>query len=153
MQRFKILVPAPIPVPRGAKWAADVAAPVFNALSAIGSKDSVLAVAGARSLRALWRVLESQGRRRAIRELSAMAERSATNDPERAKRLRECAAFLAFEEKNAAGQPPIAVRKTPEDRAREAAEVRAWAGQFKNTDPSFAAELYAAADRHETVQA
>lgn len=41
--------------------------------------------------------------------------------------------------------------KTPpaRDRAREAAEVRAWATQVRATDPSFADDLYAAADRHE----
>lgn len=152
MQRFKVLVPAPVPVPRGAKWAADFAAPVFSALAALGgSRDSILAVAGARSLRALWRVLESQGRRRAIRELRSIADGCESYDPARAQRMRECAAFLAFEDQGGA-QPPIATRKQPEDRTREAAEVRAWANQFTRTDPSFAAELYAAADRHETAE-
>jgi hypothetical protein len=33
--------------------------------------------------------------------------------------------------------------------AREAAEVRQMAQWFDKTDPSFAADLYAAADRHE----
>lgn len=39
----------------------------------------------------------------------------------------------------------------PRDLAREAAEVRNWADVFRNTDPGFAADLYAAADRHESM--
>jgi hypothetical protein len=35
------------------------------------------------------------------------------------------------------------------DRIREAAEVREWAMQWQRSDPGFAAELFAAADRHE----
>lgn len=35
------------------------------------------------------------------------------------------------------------------DREREAAEVRAWAMTLQRTDPRFAADLFAAADRHE----
>jgi hypothetical protein len=35
--------------------------------------------------------------------------------------------------------------------AREAAEVRRMAHLFDKTDPGFAADLYAAADRHERV--
>jgi hypothetical protein len=35
------------------------------------------------------------------------------------------------------------------DRAREAAEVRDWAMQLQLSDPGFAADLFAAADRHE----
>lgn len=35
------------------------------------------------------------------------------------------------------------------DRAREAAEVRAWATKLQRSDPGFAADLLAAADRHE----
>ena len=37
----------------------------------------------------------------------------------------------------------------PRDPAREAAEVRSWAADVQRTDPRFAAELFAAADRHE----
>jgi hypothetical protein len=35
------------------------------------------------------------------------------------------------------------------DRAREAAEVREWAMTIQRNDPRFAADLFAAADRHE----
>jgi hypothetical protein len=35
--------------------------------------------------------------------------------------------------------------------AREAARVRAMAQRYERTDPSFASELYAAADRHEML--
>jgi hypothetical protein len=37
----------------------------------------------------------------------------------------------------------------PRDRAREAAEVREWAVSLQRSDPGFAADLFAAADRHE----
>lgn len=42
---------------------------------------------------------------------------------------------------------------TPAQRypAQEAAQVRALAHQFEASDPRFAAELYAAADRHEAL--
>jgi hypothetical protein len=36
-------------------------------------------------------------------------------------------------------------------RAQEAAQVREMARQLQATDPGFAADLYAAADRHETA--
>lgn len=39
--------------------------------------------------------------------------------------------------------------KRPLTRAEEAAEVRAMAMRLQNTDPGFAADLYAAAARHE----
>lgn len=35
------------------------------------------------------------------------------------------------------------------DRGREAAEVREWAATLQRSDPGFAADLFAAADRHE----
>ena len=38
----------------------------------------------------------------------------------------------------------------PRDPVREAAEVRAWAETVRRTDPRFADDLFAAADRHET---
>jgi hypothetical protein len=41
-------------------------------------------------------------------------------------------------------QPP-----RPHDRAREAARVRAFATTVRQTDPRFADDLFAAADRHE----
>jgi len=37
--------------------------------------------------------------------------------------------------------------------AREAADVRAMARQYLKTDPGFAADLFAAADRHEELYA
>jgi hypothetical protein len=39
----------------------------------------------------------------------------------------------------------------PRDRVREAAELRTWAACVQRTDPRFAADLFAAADRHETA--
>ena len=37
------------------------------------------------------------------------------------------------------------------DRVREATELRAWATEVRRTDPRFAADLFAAADRHEAM--
>lgn len=37
------------------------------------------------------------------------------------------------------------------DRVREAAELRTWAACVQRSDPLFAADLFAAADRHETM--
>lgn len=37
------------------------------------------------------------------------------------------------------------------DRVREAAELRVWATEVRQTDPRFAADLFAAADRHEVM--
>jgi hypothetical protein len=41
--------------------------------------------------------------------------------------------------------------EAPPTRVREAAEVRRLAAQVSHSDPGFAADLYAAADRHERV--
>lgn len=38
---------------------------------------------------------------------------------------------------------------TQGDRWREAADVREWALKYRHSDPGFAADLFAAADRHE----
>ena len=43
--------------------------------------------------------------------------------------------------------------KTADDLAREAAEVRAMAYQYLKTDPGFAGDLFAAANRHELTAA
>ena len=45
------------------------------------------------------------------------------------------------------------VPKTADDLAREAAEVRAMAYQYLKTDPGFAGDLFAAANRHELTAA
>ena len=42
-----------------------------------------------------------------------------------------------------------AKKPVPRDPAREAAEVRTLAEGIRRTDPGFAADLFAAADRHE----
>ena len=42
-----------------------------------------------------------------------------------------------------------ATQRTLRDRAHEAAEVREMARKWERTDPGFAADLYAAAARHE----
>ena len=47
--------------------------------------------------------------------------------------------------------PGLATTPPPRDRVREAAAVRAWAETFRQTDPRFAADLFAAADRHELL--
>ena len=47
--------------------------------------------------------------------------------------------------------PAAPTRPAPRDRAREAASVRALADSYMRTDPRFAADLYAAADRHEEI--
>lgn len=44
-----------------------------------------------------------------------------------------------------APKPP----KSPDDLAREAAELRTMAYQYLKTDPGFAGDLFAAANRHE----
>ena len=47
--------------------------------------------------------------------------------------------------------PAAPARPAPRDRAREAASVRTLADSYQRTDPRFAADLYAAADRHEEI--
>jgi hypothetical protein len=44
-----------------------------------------------------------------------------------------------------------AATPAPGNREREAAEVRAFAESVRRTDPGFAADLFAAADRHEML--
>ncbi|MCB2021834.1 MAG: hypothetical protein M9915_18165 [Rhizobacter sp.] len=39
----------------------------------------------------------------------------------------------------------------PRDHSRELAEVRAYAMSVRNSDPGFASDLFAAADRHERM--
>ena len=48
--------------------------------------------------------------------------------------------------------PAAPARPAPRDRAGEAAAVRALADSYLRTDPRFAADLYAAADRHEQIE-
>lgn len=48
---------------------------------------------------------------------------------------------------------PAADAATPEGAAREAAKVRELASTYLKTEPSFAADLYAAASRHESQYA
>jgi hypothetical protein len=47
--------------------------------------------------------------------------------------------------------PARARPQPPRDRVREAAELRTWATGIQRTDPRFADDLFAAADRHETM--
>ena len=47
--------------------------------------------------------------------------------------------------------PSARAAAKPRDPAREAAEVRALADSVRRTDRGFAADLYAAADRHEAA--
>lgn len=48
---------------------------------------------------------------------------------------------------------PPAESPAPRDRTREAEKLRTWATQVRHTDPRFADDLFAAADRHEAVGA
>ena len=52
-------------------------------------------------------------------------------------------AALRFLGSRPVAAPPI------RDRVHEACELRAWAEKVRATDPRFAADLFAAADRHE----
>ncbi len=49
------------------------------------------------------------------------------------------------------GQHTPSAGKTPDDAAHEAAAVRALAYRHLPTDPGFASDLFAAADRHQAV--
>lgn len=96
MSSQKFMVPRTVPVPRGAQWAAEIAAPVFDRLA--------------------WKSLAARFTA-AVRRLAAM--------------------------------PPAPADEAPEDRAREAAATREMAYRYLSTDRGFAADLLAAADRHE----
>jgi len=96
-----VIPPAAVREPRGAEMAAQLAAWLQLAVQQ-------LAAAG----RGVWRALEDEGRRRAMRELKGRG-----------------LSLPAF----------------------EAAQVRKLADQHERTDPRFAAELRAAATRHETL--
>lgn len=67
--------------------------------------------------------------------------------------LRRCTA--ALRRLAGSGRPPSARLGTPADRAEDAAEeaatVRALADRYVRSDPAFAAELFAAAARHEQL--
>lgn len=47
--------------------------------------------------------------------------------------------------------PAAAEAPAPRDRAREAGKLRTWATQVRQTEPRFADDLFAAADRHEAL--
>lgn len=47
--------------------------------------------------------------------------------------------------------PASAKERPTRDRVHEAAELRTWATYVQRTNPSFAEDLLAAADRHETM--
>jgi hypothetical protein len=79
--------------------------------------------------RAFWLTMEQVGQRRAAREMRALASHLDRIDPERASMLREASNF--------------------ENAAREAAKVRELADTYRRSDPGFASDLYAAANRHE----
>ena len=74
-QAIRVVVPAPVARPRGARWAA--ASAVW--LSRVG--------------RSIWRALERAGQQRAARELLARAAWHEPFDPELARRLREASRF------------------------------------------------------------
>jgi len=74
-QTIRVVVPAPVARPRGARRAA------------------ALAVWLLRLGRSIWRTLERAGQRRAARELLAQAAWHEPFDPELARRLREASRF------------------------------------------------------------
>jgi hypothetical protein len=135
---MKMMVPALPAAPRGAAWAAQAGAAVLAAL------------------RAVWRALEAQGNRRAARALREAAGRYDAVNPDLARRLREAATLT--ERPHA---PPAPASHRPGEPAealatrlaREAAEVRELAFTQLDLDPQFAADLFAAADRHERARA
>ena len=108
---ISIIPPAPVLEPRAAEVAAHMALWIQR-----GGNVAVWMRQGARLLgragRAVWRALEAEGRRRAMRDLQ-----------------RHGLSLAAF----------------------EAAKVRELADQHERADPRFAAELRAAAARHETL--
>jgi hypothetical protein len=71
----------------------------------------------------VWRALADHGRHKAAHELTTLARQREALDPEMARQLHEA--------------------------ARSAAAVRQMADGYRRSDPGFASDLYAAANRHE----
>ncbi len=120
------------PIEEGAAGAAanPVPSPVASAISAFFASLR-RRVAAAR--RWTWAALEAHGNDRARRQLLTLARHCQFSRPELAKEM-----LGAYRE-----------MQVQRRRIGEAAEVRAMAYGLRNRDPGFAADLYAAADRHE----
>lgn len=135
----KFMIPSRVSAPRGALWAGAFVA---------GSAEGLGRLAGlSRRLgSALWRGMEAMGQARARRELLALADRRQADDPALARQLREAAGFASHP-----GQPPAASPAPAPllEAASEAEAVRELAQSHLKADPGFAADLFAAANRHE----
>jgi hypothetical protein len=140
----KFMIPRAIKSPRGAAWAAAFAATLTVGLAALAALGRGASHPVQRAGAALWRALEASGEARARRDLLEMADRRQSDAPGLAHDLREAAAFLRSTPRAAAATP----RRC--DAEGEAAAVREFAYRLMKADPRFAAELFAAADRHET---
>lgn len=105
--RITVTVPARMPAPRGAIWAADAAVWLMHKRPRIGTPSTASPVPSGPAEpspyrrrsptllqaigQAIWSALESFGQRRAARELEATADRWQSIDPELARRLRAAA--------------------------------------------------------------
>jgi len=136
----KVMVPPTIRAPRGAAWAAALSATLAVGLGALAALGRGASGPLQRLSRGVWSGMQASAEARARRDLLALAERRQLDSPGLAQDLREAAAFLRDEP---ASPPPRA------DLADEASAVRDQAYRLMEADPRFAAELFAAADRHE----
>jgi len=151
------LVPPARPAPRAAAWSGRAAAWLLMSLGADSGQRR------ARDLRRLAREVEGEQpelarelRGIAMHEASLQARLPKKSDPVWLRAARAVAGKLAAVRervRTAWQRSPRDAARVAETRAaataREAAEVRCMAHLFDKSDPGFAADLYAAADRHE----
>jgi hypothetical protein len=142
----KFMIPSLRTAPRGADAAGDLGAILQSTLASAANSLR-------RMGRGLWQSMERVGQARARRELLAMACRRQTDNPELARQLREAADYLLEPQStdtwNASGTALAARDRVAPQVIKEAAEARQIAHRFAKSDPRFAADLYAAANRHE----
>ena len=100
----KVMVPRVVQTPGGADWAASLIDLCREGLSAVGALARAEAAAARPALLAVWRHFEALGQARARRDLLAMAERRAIDNPGYANDLRAAAGFLAVPDE----QPGVA---------------------------------------------
>ncbi len=171
-QVLKVFVPRPVAMPRGALWAAQLVAALSH-----GGAMLWRAFEAQRRLRAERTEQPAPALSRAARIHPADArldaphghgtpltgasgdrhqgfEPDSTTTPNRYANLAAHAGPSPMGLWLSAALRRIGVRIAPKatparDRVREAADVRAWAETQRRTDPRFAADLFAAADRHE----
>lgn len=123
-------IPPVVVAPRGATLAAMLAASLGRALQRLQAAWQPRAWG-----HSVWFALEASGQRRASRDLLDAARRCEAHDPEHAHLLRQAARFTS----------------RPDAVALEAASVRELALRYLKSDRGFAADLLAAADRHERL--